>query len=37
MTVRSEILKDEAKSKKIKIVGGVYRLGSGKVEWVEGK
>ncbi len=37
LTARSELLKEEAKSKKIKIVGGVYRLGSGKVEWVEGK
>jgi carbonic anhydrase len=37
MTARSELLKEEAKSKKVKIVGGVYRLGSGKVEWVEGK
>ena len=37
MTEKSDLLKKEATAKKIKIVGGVYQLGSGKVEWVEGK
>jgi len=33
----SPLLKEEAARKKVGIVGGVYRLTSGKVEWVEGK
>ena len=37
LTQRSPLLKEEVAQKKVKIVGGVYRLGSGKVEWVEGK
>jgi len=34
---RSEILKAAVAQKKVKIVSGVYRLASGKVEWLEGK
>jgi carbonic anhydrase len=37
LTERSELLKEEVAHKKVKIVGGVYRLASGKVEWLEGK
>jgi carbonic anhydrase len=37
LTQRSALLKEEAARKKVNIVGGVYRLASGKVEWVEGK
>jgi carbonic anhydrase len=37
LTQRSELLKEEAAHKKVQIVSGVYRLASGKVEWIEGK
>ena len=37
LTERSELLKEEVAHKKVRIVGGVYRLASGKIEWVEGK
>jgi carbonic anhydrase len=35
LTQRSELLKEEVAHKKVKIVSGVYMLGSGKVEWVK--
>jgi carbonic anhydrase len=37
LTQRSDVLKEEAAKKKVKIVSGVYRLESGNVEWIEGK
>jgi carbonic anhydrase len=37
ITERSESLKEAAAQKKVRIVSGVYRLASGKVEWIEGK
>jgi carbonic anhydrase len=37
LTQRSPLLKEEVSHKKVKIASGVYRLASGKVEWVEAK
>jgi carbonic anhydrase len=37
LTQRSEILKEAVARQKIKIVGGVYKLASGKIEWLEEK
>jgi len=35
LTQRSDILKNAVAQKKVKIVRGVYRLGSGVVEWID--
>ena len=36
LTQRSELLKEEVAHNKVKIVSGVYKLASGKVEWLTG-
>lgn len=37
MTQRSDVLKKEVEAKHLRVVGGVYELSSGKIEWLEKK
>jgi carbonic anhydrase len=37
LTEKSKVIKELAESKRLEIAGGVYALGSGKVEWIDTK